>query len=611
MGGSGSKVSYSDNSGQINQSLSNIRTQINELNKDIGEFKSDIDKHVNTVQKQFNQVDMKILSIQNEFVQSFGLIEYGIQMIGQDIKQMSKLQIEYEQSNSKEHWEIFRNDWKENFERNIFQEFQKLKNLKFELELNLNNKVIGYLLVKDRFNQQIILYQEKKTQYQIEILQKQMNLIMRNLNMIGLNLDTQVSTNLDTQSNEIIGYESDNPVSISELTQLNKSIGQIPMLDEEISQLFAQVDRFEEIVRLENKLREQIANAITNFYNPNLSNPLDDVCIKPKEFALKLFESGIRTTNKISYSNQNNLLISNGYSYIPEYKYNDLIKKFIQGCEESNIKLDWEAEDIVWISKYLYLKAQTKSISSMIKFSQTSDCIYPIKIADDDLDKLGQIGLKLYNGLDKRDELQLLELENETNPIILYYIIRDKNITDLNMITCDFITNWGYKAPNSYILPILCKILLELDIDEKYGKKIFVNKLDEIEENKKKLFDLSNSLNLQLVNCVVSKYIESKNLGKLCSFQFDIINIQIASEFFSNIVMTLLKKYIDNILETFNKKKLIQIDFDSDTLLDRINIDNPIVKKILTFNKLADIKIFICFVFEQIHNFTWNKINVC
>ena len=31
MGGGNSKVSYSDNSQQINQSLSNIRTQINEF----------------------------------------------------------------------------------------------------------------------------------------------------------------------------------------------------------------------------------------------------------------------------------------------------------------------------------------------------------------------------------------------------------------------------------------------------------------------------------------------------------------------------------------------------------------------------------------------------
>ena len=43
-----------------------------------------------------------------------------------------------------------------------------------------------------------------------------------------------------------------------------------------------------------------------------------------------------------SVQNQNNLLISNGYSYVPEYKYNDLIKKFIQGCEESGIKLNWK-----------------------------------------------------------------------------------------------------------------------------------------------------------------------------------------------------------------------------------------------------------------------------
>jgi hypothetical protein len=608
MGGGNSKVSYSDNSQQINQSLSNIRIQINELNKDIGEFKSDIDKHVSTVQRQFNLVDNKILSIQNEFAQSFGWIESGIKMIGHDINQMSRLQIEYEQSNSKEHWEIFRNDWKENFERNIFQEFQRLKNLKFELELNLNNKIIGYLLIKDHFNQQIILYQEKKNSYQMGILQKQMNLIMSNL---SINLDTSFITNSSTtSSNKMIQFESENTVDISEFVQLNKSIGQIPVLDEEISQLFAQVDRFEEIVRLENGLREKVANAITNFSNPNLSNPLDDVCIGSKDFALKLFDSGITTTNQISYSNQNNLLISNGYSYIPEYKYNDLIKKFIQGCEESNLKLNWTVENINWVSKYLYSKSQFKSISSMIEYSKTSECIYPIELDERDLNKMGQKGLKLYNGLRLMGESNLLELEYETNPIILYYIIKDKNITDLNLITCEIITSWGYKTPNYFILPVLFQILLQLDIDEQIGYKIFSNGFDEIEENKNKFTncELGTNINSQLVNWIVSKYIETKKLGKLGKFQFDAINVQIASEFFTNIVVVLLKKYMENILDQFNENKLIQINFDSNTLLNRIQIDNPIVKRVLTFNKFADIKIFICFVLSQIHYFAWNKI---
>ena len=68
MGGSNSRprqtTSYSDNSSQINQSLSQIKTQINELNSDLDKFKVSIDNHVDTVQQKFIHFDNKVLQIQ-------------------------------------------------------------------------------------------------------------------------------------------------------------------------------------------------------------------------------------------------------------------------------------------------------------------------------------------------------------------------------------------------------------------------------------------------------------------------------------------------------------------------------------------------------------------
>lgn len=590
MGGSNAKVSYSDNSSQINQSLSNIRTQINDLDKNIKEFKCDIDKHVNNVQEHFNFMDNKILLIQNEFTHSFGLVTDGIKIIGQDINKMAHLQIEYEQSNSKEHWEIFRNDWKENYLRNISEEFQKLTNLKLELELNLNRKVIEYLLVKDKFNQQLILYQEKKTQYQMAVLYNQMNQIQNHLN---LSIPTEKS-HVKISSLNLEFNQSD---ELDKLIQMEKSIEQIPILNEEIIQLFTHVDRFEEIVNLENHLRLQISESMRNFFNLNLTNPLDDIDVSSNEFALKLFNSGIKSTSQICYSNQNNLLISNGYSYVPEYKYIDLIKKFIQGCEQNNLKLYWEIDNIEWVSKYLYSKAQFKSISSMMEFARTDNCIYPILIDDSDLDKIGQIGLKLFNGLELSNGSGSgsgLELKYESNLTILYWIIKEKNIENMNLIDEKLIEDLGYKCPKKYIIKILIGIFIHMNKNEHYK---FENYCVE-------LFD---DLNSQLINWIVSNYIELKNSNGLKNFQFDSINIQMANDFFSWITIEILKNYLNNVYQEFNKNKLAQIDFYNQTILDQLRINNPMVQRILTFNKLSDIKFFLYFVLEQIHTFIWNN----
>lgn len=365
MGGSGSKVSYSDNSAQVNQSLSNIRAQLNSLNKDINEFKGEIDLHINSVEKKFNLFDSKILLIHNEFTDSFNYLDYGIKMIGNDINQLGRLQIEYENSNSREHWEIFQNDWKENFERNIFQEYQQLKNLRFELEMGLNKKVVAYLLIKDKYNTQLNQYQNRKNQYEMRLIQNQMCLLLE--------------TNQSLLNNNLIkfpkpkGFDEPNKpneleLELEELEELEKSISVLPLLDNEITDLFFSINRFEEISVMEKKLANKILVMKTNFSNPNLLNPLSNDVISPETLASKFVNSGFGTIKQICWDNQESLLVSNGFTYIPEYKYNDLRKKFIIGCEKSGIKLNPKQEDIVWLAHYLYTKSNDKSLSSMILF---------------------------------------------------------------------------------------------------------------------------------------------------------------------------------------------------------------------------------------------------
>ena len=88
MGGSNStpttSYSYTDNSSQINQSLTQIRSQINELNSDLDKFKVSIDTHVDTVQQKFIHFDHKVLQIQNEFQESFNFVNHGITMFYTD-----------------------------------------------------------------------------------------------------------------------------------------------------------------------------------------------------------------------------------------------------------------------------------------------------------------------------------------------------------------------------------------------------------------------------------------------------------------------------------------------------------------------------------------------
>lgn len=599
MGGSNStpSPSYSctDNSSQINQSLGQIKSQINELNSDLNKFKVSIDTHVNTVQQKFLHFDHKVLLIQNEFQNSFNFVNQGIDMIGNNIDIMSKYQIEYETNNNKEHWEIQQNEWKENFERNVYQQFQKLKNLKFELELDLHKKVGSYLLIKDKFNDQIKIYQEKKSQYQIAELQSKM--------LFLLNIITTKSDSVDLiQFNQIGDSKEKNELDI-----LENTIQFPPELDDSIVKLYFVTDKFEEIIKTETKLKENITLMMVNFTNHNLSNPLDNLNTSPELFAIKLYNSGIKSISQIEFSNQNNLLILNGFAYVPEYKYKELKKKFIIGCEKSNLKLNWELENINWISTYLYEKIKTKSINTMIEYIGSNECIYPIDcVQNKDYVQIGLIGLKLYNGLENKIKKKL-ELVYETNPIILYniFVINNK-IKNIELITNKMILNSGYEQQSDFSLHVLKYQLEQIDKNIIYGKQVLENELFNLDNTLQNIISWNMSSYNNLVTYVVSKYIQKKKIDSNFTFKLSQNNIP---KFFNNIISKLLNDYINFLMNKFTQTHMTNTYFDHMLFFKNIKFDN-FVNSILELNTLEDIKIFITFIFFKIHEFYWKYIIV-
>ena len=616
MGGSKSKpqqtTSYSDNSSQINQSLSQIKTQINELNSDLDKFKVSIDNHVDTVQQKFIHFDNKVLQIQNEFQESFNFFNQGILMIGNNIDSMSKFQIEYETSNNNEHLEIQQNDWKENFERNVYQQFQRLKNLKFELELDLHKKVGYYLIIKNNFNDQIKIYQEKKSQFQITNLQSQI--------LFLLNHFVEKSDSVDiVKFNQI-----ENLVEKNELNMLEKTIQFPPELDESIIKLYLTTDKFEEIIKIEKKLKEDIDLMMKHFSNPNLLNSLDNLITSPELLATKLYNSGIKSIAQIEFSNQTQILISNGFAYIPEYKYKELKKKFIIGCEKSNLKLNWELENINWISAYLYEKIQTKSIGSIIEYIKSDNCIYPIVYLPHEVNS---VKLKLFNGLENKLEFKL-EFKYETDPFFLYYIlILNNKINNIELITNTLIIELGYSQISDFALYFLKYQLEQIDKNIMIGgKQVLENNSIYYDFELKNIID-SNLIQFNnLVSYVESKYFQKKIVDSNFIFIFDrgllspkstLTEIKIFfKKFICWLLSGIIKFQMKNFPNTFDIKLFLtiiiniicQTDYNTYNLheFEFVKYSVPNFDLYLKLNKLEDIKIFISFIFFKIYDFYWN-----
>ena len=626
MGGSKSKhYTYTDNSPEINAKIDTIRGQLNNLNKDLNSYQTEVQSHIDMVQKKFTHFDNNIKLIQYEFEESFGFVNQGIKMLTNDIGTMSQLQIEYEKSNSREHWEMYQNDWKENFERNVFEELQRLKNMKLELELDLQKKIGSYLLLKDKFNGQVILYEKKKNDYKFNLNDAKLNWLFKKMiqgtisnsadlvNSVG-SANTVDLMEFDDLTNSKLSAES------AELIELESSIQYPPELDQGIEQLYMMTNRFEEILKIELRLKETVKTMMTNFSNPNLINPLDDIVVGPREFATKLYNSGINTLSQIVFSSQTKLLVSNGYAYVPEYKYKDLRKKFIVGCEStgepessSKLILDWEHEDMEWLAQYIYSKIQDKikSISSMVgHMGSNPKSIYRIKPELlDEPEKIGLIGFELWKGLTTINTISLLDMSEETNPIILYNIFVSKGITRISQISNELLTQCGYNVISEFGIKNLQRLIYLVDQNKTYGKNLFEPLEQEQIEN---ITQFDNDKLNQMITFVVTEYMRKKKSDKNFKFQFDRLDALYAQRFFNEIIRKLLQGYIEIIFNQFTNSngtdiKISEQVYESIYSNESVRFDSSIVGPVWKFNSVGDLKIFIGFCFSQIYKFYWNK----
>jgi hypothetical protein len=571
MGSSNSKPQYTDNSAQVNANINNIRTQITELNKDLNIFKNSIDLHIKSVENNFLQVEYhfytintQVLQIQNDFKHSFQLVDSSIKSIESNILTISKHQLQIETLNKQEHLEIYQNDWKENFERTCYQEFQKLKNLKNQLEIDLLRKISMYLIFKDKYNEYRFNYIQTQTNIRLINLQKQNNLISK---LLAEKLNIQ---ELLPYSEELLPYDKE----LSSNTNNNLEWQTIiPELDNGVEELFLMTDGFEEIMILEKNLQIQVFEMIQNFSNKDLLNPLDDDIVTSEDFAKKLFDSGVNSIEQINISEQNEILIKNGFNYVPEYKYEYLKNKFIMGCENLGLKLNWKNENIKWIVKYLYSKITNKSISEMITYANSKNSIYPIEY--ESLEELGIIGYNLYLN---RDTTEKMDLRYEIYPQILYNIFKTTEIKD---ITIELIEEYGYKSCSFFALENIKQIIFRITNNNPENINDF--KTSEYKE----LVKINQNI---IIRYIIVKYMEDKKTMDIKFFT----KTETLIKFINDITQKLLDEYNKIINNSYEEYYYIKIDYSK--------------FKILVSNQELKYKMLLMSILKNFDAYYWNYI---
>jgi hypothetical protein len=342
--------------------------------------------------------------------------------------------------------------------------------------------------------------------------------------------------------------------------------------------------------------------------------------VSPREFATKLYNSGINTLSQIVFSSQTKLLVSNGYAYVPEYKYKDLRKKFIVGCEStcesespSKLILDWEHEDIEWLAQYIYSKIQdkTKSISSMVQYiGNDLKSIYRIKPELlDEPEKLALIGFELWKNLTTNNTISLLDISEEIRPIILYNIFMFKGITRISQISNELLVQCGYNVISEFAIKNLQRLIYLFDQNKTYGKKLF-EPLEQGQIENITQFD-NDKLN-ELITFVVKEYIVKKKSDKKFKFQFDKLEAQYTQRIFSEIIIKLLQWYVEITFNQFTSSDGTDIKISEQVLTsiysgESVRFDSSIVGPVWKFNSVGDLKNFIGFCFSQIYKFYWNK----
>jgi hypothetical protein len=288
---------------------------------------------------------------------------------------------------------------------------------------------------------------------------------------------------------------------------------------------------------------------ISNFSNPDLLNPFSD---NDANFSRKLFNSGIRCLSQIAFKNQNEILIKNGYNYVPDYKYPDLQKKFIIGCESAKIKLDYKLEDLNFVVNYLYNKAPYKSISSILDCSINS--IYPIK------------------------EPIILEIYNIVKSLDFKYEYRQDVLTTI-------LTKTDYKKYNKI------GYYTNITFNELIGKSATINYEP-------------------IINYIMERYITNQCSSNKLEFSFNDVGIKYCKDFFESIVKRLLDGYTTLLKDGFKNGKLLKTDDIFNTSLDftkrPYNIKLEDLQLFTNTSKIG-ITILLVFILEEIIKYFWHN----
>ena len=416
---------------QLESSIKELRGNLSGLTKEINQFKNDAKKHTETVKTFEKKVNSHVDEVKNTFEQikngfdsmnrdttekfaqlenSYNYLSDGIKMIGSNIDATNRLLIEYEQSNEREHRETLQCLSRLEYESEFNHQFVQLENSKRKLEYD----ICEYFRDKENFANNLIMYKEHCRLNQINCVQKnQINAMNENLNIVAKYLESKFNEKIPTITNyssnnieyldeyeceesekKVIQYEK-NKVESNKLANaciqnfvkeldLNSEFGMKPLeklhqdylnLCEKTNQMYENANALKSILDFELELCEKKRNKVKNYSNLNLVYPLDKN-LSSSDFALKLYNSGIRTIGQIRIENEDELLISNGYSYVPSHKYKYLILKFIEGIKALNLKLNVADENIEIFVGETYPQMETKTFGSVIKYLQNPESIY-------------------------------------------------------------------------------------------------------------------------------------------------------------------------------------------------------------------------------------------
>lgn len=460
MGGrSSTTYVYTSNDNEVNASLNNVRAQLKEVEKNVSSFKTDTQMTVMTMQRNFNSIDNKFKTINDDVIKCFQESDRKIGKLTNYVEQMASTQALAIENLRDENFLIAQNIWKQEYLGKMRSQIQMIQNVKGAMELERQQKVISYLLVKDDIN--------TKGFYMLSNAVVNMNSNMsRIVEHLRIRDEERGALVLDDTCLSVgsvdngHGHGNDRNQILDVWTSLDAEIKADHDLINVLNEKFTELDETKQ------ELEQDIRKKIENFTNRTLTNCLSSK-ITPQTFAEKLFDSGFYDIKDITIDNEDRLLISNGYAYMPEYKYAEIRNKFIAGFESINVSFfikisNWLYNRIFVRNNEGFLEAQYSSTKTMI-FNTIYDVRnyllsdkFPYKYMCKN-DVLMQMTIKFYNKLLSENYVNVFDSFKRVPKSLVErckYIDKiGRGLTDIEtrLLTHPYIVKWCYPERNERI----------------------------------------------------------------------------------------------------------------------------------------------------------------